>query len=121
MDYCQQRAYSEEFEDFIIDYAGFDERIAESGLDVCFQRANKQFGIVYVRTVNVNEDQRNSVLIMPRCFGLLSSSQMLEEAGAARVRRQPSLSLYGQGVIVGIIDTGAGVRKAVNCLYKRKR
>ena len=47
--------------------------------------------------------------IVPHCYGLMSSSQMLETTGVARVQRQPALSLYGNGVMVGFIDTGDGV------------
>lgn len=39
----------------------------------------------------------------------MSSSQVLETTGVARVQRQPALSLYGNGIMVGFIDTGAGV------------
>ena len=57
----------------------------------------------------VDESRRNAELVIPRCFGLLSSTQTLEETGAARVRRQSQLELFGQGVMFGIVDTGDGV------------
>lgn len=39
----------------------------------------------------------------------MSSSQVLESAGILKVQRQPALSLYGSGVMVGFVDTGDGV------------
>lgn len=41
----------------------------------------------------------------PKIFGLLDSSN-IESIGAFRVRNQPALSLRGQGVVIGIVDTG---------------
>lgn len=32
--------------------------------------------------------------------------EALEASGVLRIRRQPSLDLYGQGVLIGIVDTG---------------
>lgn len=108
---CQEEIYSEEYEDFIVEYTGQRKNIEEFYNVSCYQLVDNQFGIVYQLGRQVVESQRNTLLLMPRCFGLLSSSQTLEEAEIIRVRRQPNLSLYGQGVMLGIIDTGAGVRK----------
>lgn len=48
---------------------------------------------------------------MPACYGLMSSEPALASAGITKVRNQPNLSMYGQGVMVGFIDTGYAVRK----------
>ena len=108
---CQELIYSEDYEDYIIEYTGQEESIGERYRTSCYQLVNTRFGIVYQRGEDVVPEERDSLLIIPRCFGLLSSAQTLEETGIARVRRQPNLSLYGQGVMLGIVDTGAGVRK----------
>lgn len=42
---------------------------------------------------------------IPKCYGLLSEKS-LEASGINKLRRTPSLNLRGQGVLVGIIDTG---------------
>lgn len=42
---------------------------------------------------------------IPKCFGLLDTSA-LEESGILKLQIQPALSLRGQGVLVGFIDTG---------------
>lgn len=42
---------------------------------------------------------------IPKCFGLLDTAA-LEESGILRLQEQPSLSLRGQGVLVGFVDTG---------------
>ena len=48
---------------------------------------------------------------VPACYGLMSSEPALASAGITKVRNQPNLSMYGQGVMVGFIDTGYAVRK----------
>jgi hypothetical protein len=67
--------------------------------------------VIYQKASQVEEKQRNMLLMLPRCFGLMSSEAMLAETGIATIRRQPRLDLLGQGVMLGIVDTGAGVRK----------
>lgn len=42
---------------------------------------------------------------IPKCFGLLDTTA-LEESGVLRLQEQPALSLRGQGVLVGFVDTG---------------
>lgn len=42
---------------------------------------------------------------IPKCYGLLASSN-LDEIGVTQVQRRPNLALRGQGVLVGIVDTG---------------
>lgn len=106
---CQDIVYSEDYEDFIIEYTGQRQSIEEFYQVPCYQLVDSQFAIVYQRSEDVVSSQRDTLFIMPRCFGLLSSSQTMEEADIFRVQRQPSLALYGQGVLLGIIDTGAGV------------
>lgn len=42
---------------------------------------------------------------IPKCLGLLDSTA-LEESGILQLQTQPALALKGQGVLMGIIDTG---------------
>jgi hypothetical protein len=110
---CQEAIYSEEYEDYIIEYAGREEGIETLYKTDCYQLLGSGFGVVYQKSSQVEEKQRNMLLMLPRCFGLLTSGETLEEAGIAKVRRQPRLELFGQGVLFGIVDTGAGVRKSI--------
>ncbi len=107
---CEEAVYSEEYEDYIIEYFGQGQEVGEIYQTSCYQLMTNRLGIIYQRASEVVEEQRNQLLIVPRCFGLLSSAQVLESSGIAQVQRQPGLSLYGQGVMLGIVDTGAGVR-----------
>lgn len=107
---CQDKIYSEEYEDYIVEYGSQPELVSEQYQTDCYQLADSRFAIVYLEGSAVEESRRNAELAIPRCFGLLSSTQTLEETGTARVRRQPQLELFGQGVMFGIVDTGDGVR-----------
>jgi hypothetical protein len=106
---CQEAIYSEEYEDYIIEYAGREENIATLYKTDCYQMAGAGFGVIYQKASQVEEKQRNMLLMLPRCFGLMSSEAMLAETGIATIRRQPRLDLLGQGVMLGIVDTGDGV------------
>lgn len=110
MDNCQDIIYSEDYEDFIIEYAGQEETFRDSVWGQCIQRVDPQFGVIYQNRQNMMESWRNNILMMPRLFGLLASDEMLDESGVTQVRRQSSLALYGQGILFGIVDTGAAVR-----------
>lgn len=105
---CQDAIYSEEYEDYIFEYSREKYIQGYYGVD-CYQLANARFGVLYQKSSEVISSRRDTVLVTPRCFGLLSSTQTLEEAGVMRVRRQPSLELFGSRVLLGIVDTGAGV------------
>ncbi len=108
---CQDVVYSEEYQDYIVEYGGFEQLLEDSYAQNCYQVLSNRFAVVYLRSDEVVANQRNNLLTIPRCFGLLSSAQTLEVTGVNRVRRQSGLSLYGNEVLVGIIDTGAGVKE----------
>ena len=72
----------------------------------CITVIDQRFAIAYVK-----KNGRTSIYgqnypynTIPRCFGLMDT-QMLEDVGVAQVRRS-TLDLYGNGVLVGMIDTG---------------
>lgn len=107
---CQEAIYSEDYQDYIIEYYEEPgESIEEKYRTSCYQIVNTRFSIIYQNRNLVVPEEENTLLLVPRCFGLLSSTQTMEETGIARVQRQPGLSLFGQGVLLGIVDTGAGV------------
>ncbi len=103
---CQEQIYSEEYQDYLVEYTGDDDLFERwYGID-CYQRASEQFSVVYRQGKEVQFDLLSGLLMVPKCYGLLSSQQVLEEMGVAAVQRQPALGLYGTGVIMGFVDTG---------------
>ena len=107
---CQDIIYSNDYADYLLDYSGpigralFEETI-------CQERINSQYAVVH--TERMGEEITFQDLIrfqnLPRLFGLLDTTH-LEVSGVSRIRRLPNLDLYGQGVILGILDTGIDYR-----------
>lgn len=105
---CRRAIYSEDYLDYIVEDYVSGEETREVFEVPCYQEILDSFGIIYSKGINPVLQQRRGA-ILPRCFGTLSSEEMLEASGISRVQRLPGLDLNGQGILFGIIDTGAGV------------
>lgn len=106
---CINRIYSEDYQDYIVEYTGVPSFLEEQYGDDCFQIITNRFAVAFSYGKEVESGINSGAYIVPLCYGLMSSAQVLEATGVAKVQRQPALSLYGSGVLVGFIDTGAGV------------
>lgn len=101
---CREAIYSEDYLDYL-DFEGYEDYDEEN--IVCAQMASGRFFVLYEPGKDYNTRRAISgAKFIPRCFGLLASEEVLESSGVAKVQRQPGLSLYGQGVMVGFVDTG---------------
>lgn len=49
---------------------------------------------------------------IPKCYGLMVSDH-LEEIGVVEVRQNPNLTLRGQGILIGIVDTGIDYKNSL--------
>lgn len=107
---CTERIYSEEYSDYIVEYYGDEQYLSEKYPDDCFQIVSERYAVIYTENSQNNANVADGSFIVPHCYGLMSSDQVLEASGVTRTQRQPALSLFGQGVMVGFIDTGDGVR-----------
>lgn len=105
---CANIIYSEEYIDIIIDFELYYEMpqlMAECSMPV----SNRQ-SVIYASLL------QNRITIddigyrfLPKCYGFLDT-EALEATGVLALRRQPFINLYGQGVLVGIIDSGIDFR-----------
>lgn len=102
----RERIVSEDYADLIIEYNG-DFGVFEQFPDRTVQIINKQYGIVHVPVDFITQDivYRFGYAALPTCFGIISESS-LEASGVFRIRNFPVFNLRGQGVLLGIIDTG---------------
>jgi subtilisin family serine protease len=100
------RIISEEYADLIIEYNG-DTSVFEQFTDSTVQIINLQYAFVHVPVDFITQDivYRMGYGVMPTCFGIISESS-LEASGIFRLRNIPVFNLRGQGVLLGIIDTG---------------
>lgn len=103
---CSERVLSEEYRDYIVGRVGtFWNSVLQK--DVCRFPLEYSFQIVYATM----EETENRPLYqipyysIPKCFTLLDM-EALQEIGVAQVQQIAGLELYGEGVIIGFVDTG---------------
>lgn len=102
----RERIISEDYADLIIEYNG-DTSIFEQFTDRSVRIINIQYAIVHVPVSYVTQDviYRLGYSVLPTCFGIITESS-LEASGVFRIRSLPFFDLRGQGVLIGILDTG---------------
>ncbi len=107
---CEEAVYSEDYTDLIIDYAkGLDYDLTQFP-GACIQNVGSRQTVLYVPGYARDYLFTNlGYRFIPKCYGFLSTDA-LEETGVLALRRQPFLSLYGQGVLIGIVDDGINFR-----------
>ena len=103
---CRNRILSEEYAAFIIEYHD-DLPDLSAKYDFCFEIINATHAIAYtpIATLPNNLIHIFGYSIYPSVFGLLDITSV-EASGIVRLRNIPALNLRGQGVLIGIIDTG---------------
>lgn len=109
---CEEQIYSNDYLDFIIakdvqDTIGMPD-------SACIETINEETDIYfYPRSLYLSYDlPAQAYASIPKCFALLDQSA-LEVSGILRLQDQPALSLKGEGVLAGFIDTGIDYRNPV--------
>lgn len=110
---CTETILSNDTYDFIV---ANDENDTPYIKPLCIQPINAQYEIWYYdkNTVPPLSISTYSYASIPKCFSLMDSTS-LDVSGILAIQNQPTLSLKGQGVFVGIIDTGIDY---TNALFK---
>jgi subtilisin family serine protease len=101
---CSEIIQSNDVYDFIVSN---DERNTPLIEPVCVQSINRQYDILYYdrSTIPPLSIGQYSYTSIPKLFSLMDSTS-LDVSGILSIQNQPSLSLKGQGVLIGIVDTG---------------
>lgn len=101
---CSEVIQSNDVYDFIVSN---DERNTPLVEPICVQSINRQYDILYYdrSTVPPLSISRYSYTSIPKLFSLMDSTS-LDVSGILAIQNQPALSLKGQGVLIGIVDTG---------------
>lgn len=101
---CTEIIRSNDVYDFIVSN---DERNTPLIEPVCVQSINRQYDILYYdrSTIPPLSIGQYSYTSIPKLFSLMDSTS-LDVSGILSIQNQPSLSLKGQGVLIGIVDTG---------------
>ena len=103
----RQQIHSNDYYDFIIPYGVGTEELTVSG---CTQRVSEDYDVFFFPREGLPPLSigNYSYTTIPKCYGLLDTTA-LEASGILRMQNQPVLSLKGEGVLIGFIDTGDGV------------
>ncbi len=101
---CEEAVYSNDYYDFIMEYTmpGFGTPVSS-----CVQKIDASYDVAYLPragSLSLNIQNYNYTSI-PKCYTLMDESA-LEASGILRIQNQPTLSLKGQGVLIGFLDTG---------------
>lgn len=101
---CREQILSEDYADFIIEYNQISELEAYG---YCFSIIDKNFATLHVPLNELPENfiQVFSISANPLCFGIMDIPST-EASGISTLRNIPVLNLRGQGVLIGIVDTG---------------
>ena len=103
---CGNRIVSEEYIDFIADYElASSEELANS--EICSIPIDSTFTAVYIPDILVPEKSLDAYgyKVFVRLMGLMDQ-QSIEDSGVKRLRNISGLNFRGQGVLIGIVDTG---------------
>ena len=107
---CEEAVYSNDYYDFIMEYVLQGRPVIKD----CTQKINDIFEVAYLSRnsnllLNIQYYEYTSI---PKCYTLLDESA-LEASGILRIQNQPALSLKGQGVLIGFLDTGINYENPV--------
>ena len=107
---CKDAIYSEEYMPLLIDYYGDFQLVIDKYNPICYIILSPRQAIIYVYLGNALISSKfDTYRTIPKMYGLLDTS-VIEETGVQRLRRQPYIDLYGEGVLMGFLDTGIDYR-----------
>jgi subtilisin family serine protease len=102
----RERIISNDFADLLIAYSG-DRSVFNQFQDATVHIINFFQAVVHVPVTQITDEtvQKLGYSVMPSLFGLISQAS-LEASGVTRIRNIPNFNLRGQGVLIGLFDTG---------------
>lgn len=109
---CSDYVYQEEVLDYLIKYDNNLQGVIDGLRPECITAINNQFLVAYKKRdsykvgANVLRGALNYYYsVVPKCYGLLDLSAN-ESIGALQIETIPGLSLTGEEVLIGFVDTG---------------
>lgn len=111
---CESYMTSEEYVSFLVRYNSDLSSVEDILAPECKLLINNQFLIAYKNIQALNNSPllqyRNS--LYPKCYALMDESA-IAATGALRIQSLAGLSLTGNGVLVGFVDTGIDYQNPV--------
>lgn len=110
---CKEAVYSEDYYDLIIEYGSIGANTSVIPAD-CRQEINVAYSIGYFNRerlpdLNITDYTYSAI---PQCFTLMDDAA-LSGSGILKVQNQPTLSLKGEGILLGFLDTGIDYQNPV--------
>ena len=110
---CREKILSNEYADLITDYRTAEELLNISSMDLCIHDIDAGYAVANVdrNVIPPMSAATYGYSLIPSLYGLMQAGgnlfnpENLAETGSIRIQNPP-LSLTGEGVILGIIDTG---------------
>lgn len=111
---CRQKILSEDYVDFIIPDYRQNLDVVVSTEQACIQNLGFDYRAIHIDRqlideVSIEENGYNGI---PNCYALLDTGAM-NETGISALQNYPSLQLQGNGIMIGLIDTGIDYTNAV--------
>lgn len=120
MPICREVAMSEDYADFIINFAGPESEAVTMFGGVCYQQISGFYGTIYrpldeIERLSLTNYEYNSI---PALYGLSERDirirqrdmeAAIEQAGIFRLQNQPVLQLKGENCLVAFVDTGINI------------
>lgn len=102
----RQKIISDDYAEVIIEYAISPDELSAFQGDT-FNYIDSKYAVIYFPVTEISEKiiGPSKYSMIPKIYGLLETPS-LEEMGVDRLQRIPALSLNGQGVLLGFVDTG---------------
>ena len=99
-------AYANEYDYIVVNLPGIN-KMLQSNPDVCIQKVDDQWLVAHSRLPDDRDFNISDLgyYTIPKLYGLMDTSS-IDAVNATNITSQPFLNSKGQGVIVGIIDTG---------------
>lgn len=102
----REKIISNDFADVLITYSG-DRSALDRYQSNVINFIDYYNAVVHIPVTEINDQiiREKGYSVMPSLFGLCSQ-ESLEASGIFRIRNVPNFDLRGQGVLIGILDTG---------------
>lgn len=103
----RMRIVSNDYADLLITYSGDVSLLNQFGEDATVNIVDFFNAVVHIPVNQFNENiiVERGYSVVPSLYGTISEAS-LEASGVTRLRAIPNFNLRGQGVLIGIIDTG---------------